>query len=92
MNVSKLTFIALAVIFFYIQYFIWLADDGYQSVSIEKQRLVTQGDGNKALSIRNEILKAEITSLREGDEAIEEIARSELGMIAPDETFFVVIK
>jgi len=40
---------------------------------------------------RNETLQAEVSDLKQGREAIEERARSELGMIAPDETFIRVL-
>jgi cell division protein FtsB len=92
MNLSKVIFIVSSGLFLSLQYFIWLSDEGYQSVNTEKRRLLDQTSINQALSIRNEILKAEITDLREGDEAIEEIARSQLGMIASDELFFHLIK
>jgi cell division protein FtsB len=41
---------------------------------------------------RNEVLKAEVKDLRKGQEAIEEIARYDLGLIKKDETFFQVIE
>jgi len=42
--------------------------------------------------LRNEVLKAEVKDLRKGQEAIEEIARYDLGLIKKDETFFQVIE
>jgi cell division protein FtsB len=41
---------------------------------------------------RNEALYAEVLDLRKGQEAIEERARDELGMIKEDETFFQVLE
>lgn len=41
---------------------------------------------------RNEALYAEVLDLRKGQEAIEERARDELGMIKEGETFFQVIE
>lgn len=41
---------------------------------------------------RNQSLYAEVLDLRKGQEAIEERARNELGMVKPDETFFQVIE
>ena len=43
---------------------------------------------NNELTIRNNNLKATIKGLRTGVESAEEIARSELGYIKPNETFF----
>ena len=41
---------------------------------------------------RNKALKAEVIDLRKGKEAIEEIARHDLGLIKAEETFFQVIE
>ena len=41
---------------------------------------------------RNEALYAEVLDLRKGQEAIEERARHDLGMIKKDETFFQVLE
>ena len=47
---------------------------------------------NKQKQRRNEILKAEIMDLRDGLEAIEAKARSELGLIKEGETFFLLLE
>ncbi len=41
---------------------------------------------------RNDALYGEVLDLRKGDEAIEERAREELGMIKENETFFQIIE
>ncbi len=41
---------------------------------------------------RNDSLYAEVLDLRKGQEAIEERARHDLGMIKDDETFFQIIE
>jgi cell division protein FtsB len=50
-----------------------------------------QHEQNRALRDRNEALAAEVEDLRAGFEAIEERARSELGLIREGETFFLVV-
>ena len=50
-----------------------------------------QKEKNVASKQRNETLNAEVRDLKQGNAAIEERARSELGMIAPDETFIRVL-
>lgn len=47
---------------------------------------------NKQKQRRNEILKAEIVDLRDGLEAVEAKARSELGLIKEGETFFLLLE
>ena len=46
---------------------------------------------NERLKERNLSLTAEVFNLKQGHEAIEEIARSEMGMIKDDETFYQII-
>ena len=59
----------------------------------EKQFLYEQQlKKNKELQERNEILQAEVEDLRQGLEAIEERARSEMGMVKPGETFIQIIE
>ena len=70
---------------------LWLSDDGYRKTrnlraSLERQRLE-----NESLRARNAILDAEVLNLKNGREAAEERARTDLGMIGPSETFYRVV-
>ncbi len=56
------------------------------------QQLVVQQDKNNALKARNDTLDAEVRDLKSGRAAIEERARSELGMIKQDEVFYQVLE
>ena len=51
-----------------------------------------QTSENKRKQGRNELLKAEVMDLRDGLEAIEAKARSELGFIKEGETFFLLLE
>ena len=51
-----------------------------------------QQEKNNVLAVRNQVLAAEVQDLKSGNDAIEERARSELGMIRKGETFFQVIE
>jgi cell division protein FtsB len=46
---------------------------------------------NEQLRARNSALDAEVRDLKQGYEAIEERARSDLGMVKPDEVFFQLV-
>ena len=46
---------------------------------------------NESLKERNLSLTAEVFNLKQGHEAIEEIARSEMGMVKDGETFYQII-
>ncbi|MFK8010502.1 MAG: cell division protein FtsB [Marinicellaceae bacterium] len=69
----------------------WFGSGGSNELK-EKQYLYEQQlEKNKQLQARNEKLKAEVLDLKQGLEAIEERARSEMGMIKSDEVFIQVI-
>ena len=57
-----------------------------------QQRLDEQKQENAKLRQRNEALAAEVQDLKSGKEAIEERARSELGLIKPGEVFYQVVE
>lgn len=75
----------------WLQYRLWLGDGGIPEVlSLGREIDVVQQQVDK-LQERNEALDAEVMDLKKGIEAIEERARSELGMIKPDEIYYQVI-
>jgi cell division protein FtsB len=81
----------LLVVVLLLQYRLWLSGDGVRelsrlSVSVERQK-----SENAELESRNKQLIAEVADLKAGMAAIEERARSELGMIGRNETFFQVV-
>ena len=61
-----------------------------EKYSIDRQ-LEAQRQSNERLRARNAALDAEVRDLKTGYDAIEERARSELGMIRQDEVFFRVL-
>ena len=70
---------------------LWFGAHGmFQLWSLKSTIEGTQAD-NEQLQGRNELLHAEVQELREGREALEERARSQLGFIKEGETFYRVI-
>ena len=57
-----------------------------------QQQVQKQTRDNAGLKQRNDALAAEVEDLKSGEAAIEERARSELGMIKPGETFYRVVE
>ena len=82
---------ALAVAIILLQYRIWLSDDGVRQVTRLGQAVAAQRAENEHLGERNRQLAAEVRDLKTGLDALEERARSELGMIARNETFYQVV-
>lgn len=75
-----------------IQYPLWLGKGGWLKVWEMERQLAAQEETNRELQARNSALDAEVRDLKQGDEAIEERARNELGMIKEGETFFHVLE
>ena len=81
----------LAVSVALLQYPLWLGEGGWLKVRERAMDIDTQQSLNKRLLARNSGLLAEVDDLKQGRDAIEERARNELGMIAPDEWFVRVV-
>jgi cell division protein FtsB len=71
-----------------LQYPMWLGKGGWLQVRELGRQVEAQRDANAELKARNAALDADVRDLKQGYEAIEERARSELGMIRHDEVFF----
>jgi len=74
-----------------LQFKMWFGEGGYRDVQRLAERVEQQALENEALAQRNRELQAEVEDLRQGLEAIEERARSELGLIKEDEEFYQVV-
>ncbi len=70
----------------------WFGNGGAIELQEKKRLYALQLTKNKELEQRNAKLKAEIIDLKDALEAIEERARSEMGMIKDDETFIQIIE
>ena len=71
-----------------VQYPLWAGKGGWFRVWEVDQQIAAQRESNAKLKARNVALDAEVRDLKQGLDAIEERARSELGMIRQDEIFF----
>ena len=88
MKVLSVLLVALIAL---IQYPLWLGKGSWFRVWEVDQQINSQRDKNANLQARNNILDAEVRDLKQGLDAIEERARSELGMIKQDEIFFQLL-
>jgi cell division protein FtsB len=86
-----LTLILIALITL-LQYPLWLGKGSWLKVWEIDQQVTRQHEINQKLQMRNAALDAEVRDLKQGHEAIEERARSELGMIKQNETFFHIVE
>jgi cell division protein FtsB len=74
-----------------IQYPLWLGKGGWLRVWEVDRQISAQREINTRLKTRNGAMEAEVRDLKQGFEAVEERARSELGMVKQDEIFFQVL-
>lgn len=81
----------LAALVLVLQYRIWVAHDGVREVLQLRDAVATQRAENERLQDRNRQLAAEVRDLKQGFAALEEQARSELGLIASSETYYQVV-
>jgi cell division protein FtsB len=79
--------VALVALLVLLQYPLWLGRGGWLRVWDVDRQLQQQRASNKTLELRNAGLDAEVRDLKQGYDAIEELARFELGMIKQDEVF-----
>lgn len=88
----KVLVASLLVLLSLLQYRLWVGAGSLAEVSQLKHAIKTQEQENKTLDERNRALDAEVKDLKQGLAAIEERARSELGMIRKGETFFQFVE
>lgn len=82
----------LLALFIYLQYKLWMSSDGVPQLMQLKRTVTKQEQENSQLLARNQGLQAEVADLKQGHQAIEERARSELGMIKQGEQFYQVVE
>ena len=75
-----------------LHYALWIGDKNFPDLKNLQRTVATTVANNQALDQRNQKLLAEVIDLKEGGETIETLARSELGLIKPDETFYQIIE
>ena len=84
--------VTLVALLVFLQNRLWEGEGGRDSVAALEQRVQQQARENEGLQQRNDALSAEVEDLKSGEAAVEDRARSELGMIRPGETFYRVVE
>lgn len=84
-------FIILIITLVVLQHKLWLGDGNLiQWVALQKKLAEHENENNKLVA-RNKALEADIKELKSGDQALEEQARHELGMIKANEEYYQFI-
>ena len=83
--------VILVVLLALLQYRLWLGNGNLHEVAQLERTKVGKITENQQMRERNLALAAEVQDLKQGVEAVEELARSEMGLIKADETFFQIV-
>ena len=91
MTGTRWLLVLLGIVGLGLQAELWLSDDGYRKTLKLRAAVVDQRVLNDRLRQRNASLDAEVLNLKNGHDAAEERARTDLGMIGRQETFYQVV-
>lgn len=83
---------ALILILVGLQYKLWIGDGSLVQWRQLEQKIDAQELENERLQVRNHAIEADIIELQSGDQALEERARHELGMVKNDEVFYQFVE
>lgn len=87
----KLLATSLFMLLIFLQIRLWFGSHGVFQLWSLRSNISQEQDSNSSLMQRNEQLHAEVQELRDGQEALEERARSQLGFIKDGEKFYRVV-
>jgi len=92
MKPSRIFIVALLVALGLLQYKLWFSPDGVPQYWRLKNQIADMNTGNAELQARNAHVVAEVENLKQGNEAIEERARNDLGLVKSSEVFYQIVQ
>ena len=87
----RLLQILLLLLIAVLQYRLWFADNGMTDKKRLQQEIAEQQSLIQQQQQKNHRLQARVNDLKAGNDAIEELARQNLGLIKPGETFILMV-
>jgi cell division protein FtsB len=88
-KLPRILALTLFVLLLALQARLWISEDGYREVARLEDSLMRQSDENAFFKERNAQLDADVEDLKSGFTALEERARADLGMVGPNESFYL---
>ena len=88
---SRWMLVLLGAVALTLQSQLWFTAEGFGKTRNLRTAVAQQRTQNETLRERNQALDAEVINLKQSSEAAEERARTDLGMIGPEETFYQVV-
>ena len=80
--------VVLLVLFGVLQYKLWISSNGIAQTIQLKNSIAQQMESNQKLIKRNQILSSQVSELQHGKATVVDLARDEIGMIKPGETYY----
>ena len=87
----KILTVSLALVLCSLQYALWFGDKNVFDLYRLQATIEERQSENGQLALRNDKLLAEVVDLKNSGETLETLARLELGLIKPNETFYQII-
>jgi cell division protein FtsB len=87
----KLVLVLFCLVLLWLQIRLWTGPGSLAEIDRLETEIETQVLTNAELRKRNEALLQDVRDLKNGLDAVEEQARSELGMIKKGETFYLIV-
>lgn len=91
MGAGRWVLVGLAIVALTLQGQLWFTSAGFSKTQNLRAAVAEQAAQNELLQLRNQALEAEVVNLKQSSEAAEERARTDLGMIGREETFYQVV-
>ncbi|MCB1648069.1 MAG: cell division protein FtsB [Pseudomonadales bacterium] len=88
----KVLLSVLVVLFLVLQFNLWVGEGSYSQLQQLGAQVEEQKQENLTLAERNQELEGEVLDLKEGQDAIEERARSEFNMVKDGETLYIIVE
>lgn len=82
----------LILIILGLQVRLWTGAGSFAEVDRLNKAIAVQEEENTALQGRNEELLREVEELKTGTDAVEEMAREDLGLIKEGETYYMIVE
>ena len=91
LTVQKILMLVLLIAVMGLQYRLWIGEGSFAMVSVLQGKVDEKQKEIELLKNRNDVLAAELDALKSGDLVIEQRARTDLGMIKSNETFYLIV-
>lgn len=91
-RLAKVVLVLLCLLILFLQLRLWFGAGGFSERNTIQEKLSNQAAANAELMERKKQLDSQVNALKNGYDEVEARAREDMGMIKPDETFFMILE